>query len=154
MALQFLHKKGIVYRDLKPENLLIDHDGHIKLADFGFAKILENDRTFTKCGTPEYLAPEVVKGTTLTGYGKAVDWWSLGILLFEMLAGYPPFYDCKPDGIYEKILAGIIEFPRFFSLRTKDIIRKLLNPEVKYRLGTIDVSGFGLLIRMLVAMIS
>lgn len=123
---------------MKPENLLIDHDGHIKLADFGFAKILENDRTFTLCGTPEYLAPEIVKGSKKTGYAKSVDWWALGILLFEMLAGYPPFYDCEPIGIYKKICQGIIEFPRFFSLRTKDLIRKLLNPEIKYRLGCQD----------------
>jgi serine/threonine protein kinase len=140
LALQFLHKRNIVYRDLKPENLLIDHEGHIKLADFGFAKYLEDDRTFTLCGTPEYLAPEIVKGSKKTGYGKSVDWWALGILLFEMLAGYPPFYDCEPIGIYKKILAGIIEFPKFFSLRTKDLIRKLLNPEIKYRLGCKDVS--------------
>lgn len=120
--------------------MLIDHEGHIKLADFGFAKYLEDDRTFTLCGTPEYLAPEIVKGSKKTGYGKSVDWWALGILLFEMLAGYPPFYDCEPIGIYKKILAGIIEFPKFFSLRTKDLIRKLLNPEIKYRLGCKDVS--------------
>lgn len=140
LALQFLHLNKIVYRDLKPENLLIDNTGHIKLADFGFAKILEDERTFTLCGTPEYLAPEIVKGSSSkAGYGKSVDWWALGILLFEMLAGYPPFYDCDPNGIYKKIQVGIIEFPRFFSLRTKDLIRKLLNPEIKYRLGCQDV---------------
>ena len=139
LALQFIHQKNIVYRDLKPENLLIDSQGHIKLADFGFAKVLENGRTFTLCGTPEYLAPEIVKGSKRIGYGKSVDWWALGILLFEMLAGYPPFYDCEPHGIYKKITAGIIEFPRFFSLRTKDLIRKLLNPEIKYRLGCQEV---------------
>ena len=87
LALQFLHKQNIVYRDLKPENLLIDNEGHIKLADFGFAKILENNKTYTLCGTPEYLAPEIVKGGKKTGYAKSVDWWALGILLFEMLAG-------------------------------------------------------------------
>lgn len=138
LALQFLHRNNIVYRDLKPENLLIDNYGHIKLADFGFAKELVMDRTITLCGTPEYLAPEIVRGSKHIGYGKSVDWWALGILLFEMLAGYPPFYDCDPTGIYKKIIAGIIEFPRFFSLRTKDLIRKLLNPEVKYRLGCKD----------------
>lgn len=77
----------IVYRDLKPENLLIDKDGHIKIADFGFAKKLENNRTYTLCGTPEYLAPELIQGGK-TGYGRSIDWWALGVLIFEMLAGY------------------------------------------------------------------
>jgi len=87
MAIKFLHEKGIVYRDLKPENLLIDKDGHICLTDFGFAKELPTDRTYTLCGTPEYLAPEIIKGAKV-GYGKSVDWWALGVLIFEMLSGY------------------------------------------------------------------
>ena len=86
MAIKFLHEKSIVYRDLKPENLLIDREGHICLTDFGFAKSMPNDRTFTLCGTPEYLAPEIIKGAKV-GYGKSVDWWALGVLIFEMLSG-------------------------------------------------------------------
>jgi len=86
LAIQYLHRKEIVYRDLKPENLLIDKHGHIKITDFGFAKRIENDRTYTLCGTPEYLAPEIIKGSKV-GYGKSVDWWALGILIFEMLSG-------------------------------------------------------------------
>jgi serine/threonine protein kinase len=134
LAIQYLHRQEIVYRDLKPENLLIHRDGHIKITDFGFAKKLTNDRTFTLCGTPEYLAPEIIKGAKV-GYGKSVDWWALGVLIFEMLAGYPPFYDNEPIGIYKKIIVGIIEFPQFLSLRAKDIIRKLLNPDHTRRLG-------------------
>lgn len=86
LALRYLHRHKIVYRDLKPENLLISESGHVKLADFGFAKILESDRTYTLCGTPEYLSPEIIKGQK-KGYGRSVDWWAFGILLYEMLVG-------------------------------------------------------------------
>lgn len=119
---------------MKPENLLLDGRGNIKLADFGFAKVLKKDKTYTLCGTPEYLAPEIIKGEK-KGYGKSVDWWALGILFYEMLVGYPPFYDKKPLGIYKKILTGVLEFPSFLSTTSKDLIRKLLNPDYKYRLG-------------------
>ena len=75
----------------------------------------------------------------MVGYGKSVDWWALGILIFEMLSGYPPFYDNEPMGIYKKIIASIIEFPKFFDVKAKDIIRKLLNPDLNRRLGVHDV---------------
>jgi len=131
LAFQYLHSIHIVYRDLKPENLLIDSDGHMKITDFGFAKVVE-DRTWTLCGTPEYLAPEIIQSK---GHGKPVDWWALGVLIYEMLAGYPPFYDENPFGIYQKVLAGKIEFPRHFDVKVKDLIKRLLTPDRAKRFG-------------------
>ena len=133
LAIQSLHQKDIVYRDLKPENLLLDGKGFLKITDFGFAKII-TDRTWTLCGTPEYLAPEIIQSK---GHGKGVDWWALGVLIYEMLAGYPPFYDENPFGIYQKILSGRIEFPRHFDFHAKDIVRKLLAADRTKRLGNL-----------------
>ncbi|KAM4538294.1 cAMP-dependent protein kinase catalytic subunit PRKX [Fundulus diaphanus] len=130
-AIEYLHSKEIVYRDLKPENILLDSEGHIRLTDFGFAKKL-SDRTWTLCGTPEYLAPEVIQSK---GHGRAVDWWALGILVFEMLAGYPPFFDDNPFGIYHKILSGKLEFPRHLDFYVKDLIKKFLVIDRARRLG-------------------
>lgn len=131
LALEYLHAKSIVYRDLKPENLLLDKDGNLKITDFGFAKKL-TDRTWTLCGTPEYLAPEIIQSK---GHNKAVDWWALGILIYEMLAGYPPFYDDNPFGIYEKILSGKIDWPKHLDPIAKDLIKKLLIQDRTKRLG-------------------
>jgi len=130
-ALEYLHDKNVVYRDLKPENLLLDREGHIKVTDFGFAKKLD-DRTWTLCGTPEYLAPEIIQSK---GHNRACDWWALGILIFEMLVGYPPFFDDNPFGIYEKILAGKIEWPKHLDPITKDLVKRLLVADRMKRLG-------------------
>ena len=125
LILEFLHEReGVAYRDMKPENLLLDADGHIKLVDFGFAKRLGNSKklstapdlsweesdgtvvidydqgeTYTLCGTPEYLAPEVIQSK---GHTTAVDWWALGILIYEFLTGYPPFWNANPIEIYKQ----------------------------------------------------
>ena len=92
IGLGHLHSKKIIYRDLKPENILMDEDGYICLTDFGLAKILDgNEQAYSFCGTPEYLAPEIVSRDP-RGHGTAVDWWSLGMLVYEMLTGLPPWY--------------------------------------------------------------
>jgi len=131
LALAYLHQLGVVYRDLKPENILIDCEGHVKMTDFGFAKVIQ-DVTFTLCGTPEYLAPEIIQST---GHGKGVDWWALGVLTFEMLAGFPPFFEATPFGIYQKVLSGKVEFPRHFDIKAKDLIKRLLVQDKTKRLG-------------------
>lgn len=101
LVLEYLHEKqgGVAYRDLKPENLLLDGEGHIRLVDFGFAKRLGSTETYTLCGTPEYLAPEVIHNK---GHTTAVDWWALGILIYEFLTGYPPFWHQNPIEIYKQ----------------------------------------------------
>lgn len=137
LALQYLHSLHVVYRDLKPENVLIDGNGHIKITDFGFAKVVE-DKTWTLCGTPEYLAPEMIQSK---GHGKAVDWWALGILIFEMLAGYPPFYDSTPLAIYRKVLTGVIQFPRHIDAKAKDLIKLLLTLDKVKRFGCLKAGA-------------
>lgn len=114
LALEALHSANIIYRDLKPENILLDAEGHIRLTDFGLSKdgitgAGAEGGTKTFCGTPEYLAPEILENK---GHGKAVDWWSLGTLLYEMLCGLPPYYDTNVQRMYHKILHAPLKFPK------------------------------------------
>ena len=135
IALQYLHDKKIIYRDLKPENILLDEKGYLCLVDFGMAKKLEyNKKALSFCGTPEYLAPEIIKGE---GYDENIDWWSLGIILYEMICGVPPFYDDNLNKIYYLIQNTEVSFPHniYLSDDVKDIIFNLLKKDVKERLG-------------------
>ena len=135
LAIEYLHNKGIIYRDLKPENILMDEKGYLRLADFGMAKKLNNnEKAMSFCGTPEYLAPEIIIGE---GHDKNADWWSFGILIYEMLCGLPPFYVENLERMYELIKSGPLKFPKRITLsdEAKDIIKKLLERNVKKRLG-------------------
>ncbi|KAG0306660.1 camp-dependent protein kinase catalytic subunit [Dissophora globulifera] len=135
LALDYLHGNDIIYRDLKPENILIDAQGNIKITDFGFAKHLpESETAWTFCGTPDYLAPEVI---TSKGYGKAADWWSFGIFIFEMLAGYPPFYDDDLFKMCHKIVEGEMRYPKYFDGLAKDLLKKLLVSDLTKRYGNL-----------------
>lgn len=134
LALDHLHKQGIIYRDLKPENILLDHSGHIKLTDFGLCKeaVQEGTVTHTFCGTIEYMAPEIL---TRTGHGKAVDWWSLGALMFDMLTGAPPFTAENRKKTIEKILRCKLNLPPYLTPDARDLLRKLLKRQPAQRLG-------------------
>jgi len=138
LALAELHAQGIVYRDLKPENIMMGSDGHLKVTDFGLSKsnMEEDDVTTTFCGTNEYFSPEMLKGHA---YGKEVDWWTLGILVYELLCGRSPFYagtKNKKD-TYERILRAPLAFPEAVDISAagKDLISKLLVRDPKTRLG-------------------
>jgi len=136
LALEYIHNLGVIYRDLKPENVLLDEKGNVRLTDFGLSKesvFGPSSGATSFCGTPEYIAPEVLKRQ---GHGRAVDWWSLGALLFEMITGLPPFYSRNRETMFDKIMKAELQFPAFMSEDAKDLLSKLLQREPNERLGS------------------
>jgi len=142
-AIRYCHTLGIVHRDLKPENLLYETNENssvIKVTDFGLAKFMSADLATTACGTPGYVAPEILKGK---GYGKAVDFWSIGVILYVLLCGFPPFYEETNKKLFEKIKSGKYDFPSPYwddiSDMAKDLIRKLLVVDPSKRLTADEI---------------
>lgn len=138
LALEYLHHCCIVHRDIKPENVMINESGYIKLGDFGFGKTIKS-RTWTICGTPEYIAPEIILSK---GYSYSVDWWSLGILIYEMISGYPPFYHSDTMKLYEKILNGVYKTPDYMTPTCKSLIKHLLDVDPTKRYGSLKAGVY------------
>jgi len=134
LAMEHLHKSGIIYRDLKPENIMLDRHGHVKLTDFGCIKESRNDEVnYTFCGTVEYMAPEILNRSGR--HGKEVDWWSFGILIHDMLTGAPPFTGTNRKIITERVIKGKLQLKKYLTPNAKDILQRLLNRNVQKRLG-------------------
>jgi serum/glucocorticoid-regulated kinase 2 len=135
LAIETLHKNKMIYRDLKPENVLIDKEGHIRITDFGLSKILNKDKekTFTICGTPQYLAPEIL---SCEGYDDSVDWWSLGCIMYKMLTGIDAFRFNKDESLSPDMYDQTLYFPDYIQKEAKDLIKKLLTKDPKKRLGS------------------
>ncbi|XP_044307088.1 protein kinase C delta type isoform X2 [Varanus komodoensis] len=133
-GLQFLHSKGIIYRDLKLDNVMLDKEGHIKIADFGMCKenVFGENKATTFCGTPDYIAPEILQGMK---YTFSVDWWSFGVLLYEMLIGQSPFHGDDEDELFESIRVDTPHYPRWITKESKDILEKLFERDPAKRLG-------------------
>lgn len=134
LAIEHLHKERIIFRDLKPENTLIDLDGHIKLIDFGLATFDRGSMQTSFCGSHEYLSPEMIRRK---GYNKCVDFYSLGSFLYEMITGLPPFWDSNREKLYEKILSQELVVPKYMSSALNSLLRGLLRKDPSLRLGSI-----------------
>lgn len=128
VALEKIHSKNIMYRDLKPENILIDIDGHVKISDFGLSKQIRkrDEKSYTFCGSPEYLPPEMILGYE---HGRAVDFYTLGCLIYEMIVGFPPFHSPNSKTLEKRIVSGVIRFPMNIDLDAKDLIEWLLSTD-------------------------
>jgi serine/threonine protein kinase len=135
LALAYIHDRNIIYRDLKPENLVLSREGHVTLTDFGLAKRDMTGPAHTFCGTPEYMAPELIMRR---GHTKAVDWWALGVLLYEMVSGLPPFYSSNTGEMYDMVLHRPLTFPKHFSPELQNILARLLERDPAKRLQTGD----------------
>jgi serine/threonine protein kinase len=138
LAMEYLHNNGIIYRDLKPENVLLDYDGHIKLVDFGTSRENSRDsRRFTYCGSAEYMSPEMI---SKSGHSMSIDCFSIGSFLYEMLTGLPPFYDENQEKMFWKIQNEPLFLPKFISIEAKDLLLGLLNKDPSLRLGSEFIS--------------
>lgn len=136
LCFEYIHSKEMIFRDLKPENVLVGKQCFIKLADFGFIKRLKpGDKTYTFCGTPEYMAPEIINNS---GYSNEVDWYALGILIYELMYGRPPFMGKDPMKIFKTILEEKIKFPENFDKSAKSIIKHLTHIDLTKRYGNLQ----------------